>query len=73
MKAIPYCVHFFPLHDYKEFLAACGKKRVVQIDVRDASNFVQQHDQHMGAVNSICFIDDDRLFVSSLDDMVLRL
>eukprot|EP00171_Calliarthron_tuberculosum_P008252 IDg8252t1 len=42
------------------------------MDVRDANNIVQQYDQHMGAVNSITFVDDNRRFVSSADDKVLR-
>lgn len=72
-SGIPYCTRFSPLHDGQEFLAGCGDKKIVQIDVRDASKIVQQYDQHMGAVNSITFIDDDRRFVSSADDKVLRL
>lgn len=71
--AIPYCVRFSPLHDGKEFLVGCGNKKVIQIDVRDASKVVQKYDQHMGAVNSISFVDNDRRFISSSDDKVLRL
>lgn len=72
-SGIPYCVKFSPPHNGVEFLAGCGDKKAIQIDIRDASKIVQQYDQHMGAVNSISFIDDDRRFVSSSDDKVLRL
>lgn len=72
-SATPYCVRFSPPHNGTEFLAACGDKRVIQFDTRDASKIVQSYDQHMGPVNSITFIDDDRRFVSSSDDKVLRL
>lgn len=71
-SSIPLCVRFSPLHNGVEFLAACADKKVVQIDTRDAAKIVQQYDQHMGAVNSIAFIDDDRRFVSSCEDKVLR-
>lgn len=71
--AIPYCVRFNPDEAHSnEFLAGCGDKNVLQLDVRDANNVVQTYDQHMGAVNSIAFIDDNRRFVSSADDKVLR-
>lgn len=72
-SAIPYCVCFSPLQNGTEFLTGCGDKKVLQIDIRDASGVVQQYDQHMGAVNSLSFVDDDRRFVSSSDDKVLRL
>lgn len=68
----PLCVRFSPPHNGSEFLAACSDKKVVQIDVRDASKIVQQYDHYMGAVNSISFIDDDRRFVSSSEDKLLR-
>lgn len=72
MTSTPLCVRFSPLHNGVEFLAACSDKKVIQIDTRDAAKIVQQYDQHMGAVNSIAFIDDDRRFVSSCEDKVLR-
>lgn len=73
MSGMPFCVQFYPRADGVEFLAGCADKKVVQIDTRDSSNVVQTYDQHMGAVNSISFVDDDRRFVSSSDDKVLRL
>ncbi len=70
-RAIPYCVRFNPTNP-NEFLAACANKTVLQYDVRDANNTVQTYDSHMGAVNSLAFVDDARRFVSSSDDKVLR-
>ena len=70
-QAIPYCVRFNPSKP-NEFLAGCSNKVVLQYDVRDANNTVQTYDAHMGAVNSLTFVDDSRRFVSSADDKVLR-
>jgi WD40 repeat protein len=71
--AIPYCVQFNPDEDKQtEFLAGCSDKKVIQMDVRDGSKIVQSYDQHMGAVNAITFVDDNKRFVSSSDDKVLR-
>lgn len=73
MEGVPYCVRFFPGDGGgRQFLAGCGDRTILQIDVRDATNVVQRYDQHMGAVNSISFVEDDRRFVSSADDKVLR-
>lgn len=71
--SIPLCARFHPDDAHRhEFLAGCMNKKVIQLDVRDAGNVVQQYDQHMGAVNSVTFVDDNRRFVSSADDKVLR-
>lgn len=33
---------------------------------------VQEYDRHLGAVNTITFVDDNRRFVSTSDDKSLR-
>lgn len=72
-RAIPYCVRFHMDDDKQnEFLAGCSDKKVIQLDVRNGDKIIQSYDQHMGAVNSIAFVDDYRRFVSSADDKVLR-
>jgi pre-mRNA-processing factor 17 len=72
-RAIPYCVRFNPDEDKQtEFLAGCSDKKVIQMDVRDGNKIIQSYDQHMGAVNSVTFVDDNKRFVSSSDDKVLR-
>lgn len=72
-RAIPYCIRFNPDEDKQnEFLVGCSDKKIVQMDVRDANKIVQEYDQHMGGVNSITFVDENRRFVSSADDKVLR-
>lgn len=71
--AIPFCVKFHPDDAHQnEFLAGCSDKKVIQMDIREAGKVQQSYDQHIGAVNSIAFVDDNRRFVSSADDKVLR-
>jgi pre-mRNA-processing factor 17 len=68
--AMPYCVVFNPDKE-TEFLVGCADKKVIQMDVRDGNAIVQTY-EHMGAVNSISFVDENRRFVSSSDDKVIR-
>lgn len=64
------CLLFNP-EDDNGFLMGCGDKKVMQMDVRDGNGVVQTYD-HLGAVNSMAFVDDNRRFVSSSDDKVIR-
>lgn len=43
----------------------------LQWDTR-SGEIVQEYDRHLGAVNSITFIDQNRRFVSTSDDKSLR-
>lgn len=71
--AVPFCVKINPDQGRNtEFLVGCSDKKVIQMDMRDGNKIVQSYDQHMGAVNSLAFVDDNRRFVSSADDRVLR-
>lgn len=70
-EGMPACVRAKP-GEANEFLVACSSQKILQIDVRDARSVVQEYDQHMGGVNSITFVGDNRKFVSSADDKVLR-
>lgn len=42
-----------------------------QWDIRTAE-VVQEYDRHLGAVNTITFVDENRRFVSTSDDKSLR-
>lgn len=42
-----------------------------QWDIR-TSEVVQEYDRHLGAVNTITFVDENRRFVSTSDDKSLR-
>ncbi len=43
----------------------------VQWDIR-SGEVVQEYDRHLGAVNTITFVDENRRFVSTSDDKSLR-
>jgi len=42
-----------------------------QWDIR-SGEIVQEYDRHLGAVNTITFVDQNRRFVSTSDDKSLR-
>ena len=44
---------------------------VFQWDIR-SGEVVQEYDRHLGAVNTITFVDENRRFVSTSDDKSLR-
>nr|CAG8499763.1 5449_t:CDS:10 [Entrophospora candida]CAG8502024.1 15129_t:CDS:10 [Entrophospora candida] len=69
---IPYVVKFNPDEDKQNiFLAGCSDKKVVQFDA-NTGEVTQEYDQHLGAVNTITFVDDNRRFVTTSDDKTLR-
>lgn len=43
----------------------------MQYDTR-SGEVVQQYDRHLGAVNAVAFVDNNRRFVSTSDDKSLR-
>lgn len=71
-KRIPYCVKFNPDNDRQNiFLVGCSDKRIYQYDIR-TKEVVQEYDQHLGAINTITFVDSNRRFVTTSDDKTLR-
>lgn len=69
---IPYCVKFNPDEERQHLFVAGGSdKKIIQWDT-NSKRIVQEYDQHLGAVNSITFIDNNRRFVTSSDDKSLR-
>jgi pre-mRNA-processing factor 17 len=69
---IPYCATFNPNPDRQHLvLAGCSDKKIVQYDL-NTGEVVQEYDQHLGGVNSITFVDDNRRFVTTSDDKTLR-
>lgn len=71
-RRIPYCIKFNPDPDKNHiFLAGCSDKRIYQYDLR-TKEIVQEYDQHLGAVNTITFVDNNRRFVTTSDDKTLR-
>ncbi|XP_053316020.1 pre-mRNA-processing factor 17 [Spea bombifrons] len=71
-RKVPYCVKFNPDEDKQSlFVAGMSDKKIVQWDVR-SGEIVQEYDRHLGAVNTITFVDENRRFVSTSDDKSLR-
>lgn len=71
-RKVAYCVKFNPDHDKQNlFVAGTSDKKIVCWDVR-TKEIVQEYDRHLGAVNTITFVDDNRRFVSTSDDKSMR-
>ncbi|KAG5846500.1 hypothetical protein ANANG_G00115630 [Anguilla anguilla] len=71
-RKVPYCVKFNPDEDKQSlFVAGMSDKKIVQWG-RPDREVVQEYDRHLGAVNTITFVDENRRFVSTSDDKSLR-
>lgn len=69
---IPYVVKLNPDEDKQNvLLAGMSDKKIVQWDM-NSGEIPQEYDQHLGAVNTITFVDNNRRFVTSSDDNSLR-
>ncbi|XP_052173471.1 uncharacterized protein LOC127788859 isoform X2 [Diospyros lotus] len=69
---IPYVVRLNPDDDKQNILlAGMSDKKIVQWDM-NSGQITQEYDQHLGAVNTITFVDNNRRFVTSSDDKSLR-
>ena len=69
---VAYCVKFNPDDDKQHlFLAGTADKKIVCWDTR-SNDIVQEYDRHLGAVNTITFVDENRRFVSTSDDKSMR-
>jgi len=71
-RKIPYCVRFFPLDD-NIILVGQADKKVLQWDLRTPDHIVAEYDRHLGAINTISFIDNNRRFVTTSDDKSIRI
>lgn len=69
---IPHCVKFNPDEDKQHiFLAGMQDKKIIQYDLR-AKEVTQEYDQHLGPVNTITWVDQNRRFVTTSDDKTIR-
>ncbi|EFC46276.1 predicted protein, partial [Naegleria gruberi] len=69
----PYCVKWSPLEGRQhEVIVGYSNNRIVQWDTR-SGKIVRKYDRHTGSVNSLCFLDGGKKFVSSSDDKSIRL
>lgn len=69
-KQTPFCCVFSP-QDSNVFLVGQSDKKVMQWDMRTEKP-VQEYDRHLGAVNTITFIDETKKFVTTSDDKSIR-
>jgi pre-mRNA-processing factor 17 len=65
----PHCVVFHP--EGNEFLAGMSDKKIVSFDIR-SGELTQEYDHHLGAINTLVFVDEGRRFMSTSDDKSLR-
>merc|ERR1711976_375325 len=69
---VGYCCKFNPDEDKQHlFVTGMADKKILCWDIR-SGEIVQVYDRHLGAVNSITFVDENRRFVSTSDDKSLR-
>jgi pre-mRNA-processing factor 17 len=67
-KKIPFTVLFHPDDDKQDqFLVGTSAKRISQFDINSGKE-VQTYEEHLGAINTLTFIDNNRKFVSTSDD-----
>jgi len=68
----PNVVRFNPDEDKQNiFMVGTNDRKIMQFDA-NTGELTQQYGQHLGAVNTITFVDDNRRFVSTSDDKSLR-
>lgn len=65
----PYCVKLNP-KEQNEFICGQSNNKIVQWDIRQ-NRIVQYYEEHLGPVNTVTFIDENRRFVSTSDDKKL--
>lgn len=69
---MPNVIKFHPDEDKQHiFLAGMHDKKVVQFDI-NSGEITQEYDQHLGPVNTITFVDENRRFVTTSDDKTMR-
>ncbi|KAJ7042681.1 pre-mRNA splicing factor [Mycena alexandri] len=69
---IPHVIRFHPDEDKQHvFLAGMSDKKIIQYDM-NSGEITQEYDQHLGPVNSITFVDENRRFVTTSDDKTIR-
>jgi len=72
-KKIPYCVKFNPEEDKQHlFITGMADKKMITWDIRE-NEIVQEYDRHLGAVNTITFVDRNQRIVTTSDDKSLRI
>ena len=65
-RKLPYCIQIHPDQPHV-LLVGCSNKQIVQYDMRSGKQ-EQVYDQHLGAVNTITFCEENRRFATTADD-----
>lgn len=69
---VGHCIKFNPDEDKQDlFVVGTADKKIVCWDIR-SNEIVQEYDRHLGAVNTITFVDENRRFVTTSDDKSMR-
>ncbi|PWN50246.1 WD40 repeat-like protein [Violaceomyces palustris] len=55
----------------KAFSNGMSDKKIIQYDM-NTNEIIQEYDQHLGPVNTITFVDENRRFVTTSDDKTMR-
>lgn len=66
-----YTVRLHP-EEQHVLMAGTQDKKILQWDM-NTGELVQEYDYHLGAVNTVTFIDNNRRFVSTSDDKTIRM
>jgi len=66
----PNTVKFYPA-DENIIMVGQANKKIIQWDTT-TDQIIQEYDRHLGAVNTITFIDENRRFVTTSDDKSIR-
>ena len=53
LSQIPYCSVFNPRNE-TEVLAGTSNKKIVQWDTRKPDDIMQEYNEHLGPVNTVC-------------------
>ncbi|KAI9444972.1 pre-mRNA splicing factor [Lactarius indigo] len=53
------------------YVAGMSDKKIIQYDI-NSGEITQEYDQHLGPVNTITFVDENRRFVTTSDDKTIR-
>lgn len=71
-RKVAYCIKFNMDEERSHlFLSGMSDKKILCWDTRSGS-IVQEYDRHLGAINTVTFVDNNRRFVSTSDDKSLR-
>lgn len=69
--SVPNCIKFNPAEP-NSFIVGTANNKIIQYDSRDPKNVVQEYTHHLGAINSLTFVDSNYRFMSTSDDKSIR-